>query len=176
MLRLSFVLSWAALTGEADVADLIERLGDDRFAVRASAQTELARLLLSPQGHRYRPAVEAATHHPDLEVARRATAALLVFYDIRPTDYPVLPWIDMLPGRVGDRQAIIDRCLAVVRPPGSGWSGPDWPDYRQATAVYARELLRQGYPRHCVRRLLDEMVRQEQQYRDRHGMRELARE
>jgi hypothetical protein len=112
--------------------------------------------------------------HSDLEVARRASAALDAFYNVRPSDYPVLPWIDMLPLNQAERQVTIDECLRRVRPAGSWGYGADWPEYRQATAVWTRQMLREGYPRHCVRQLLDEMVHLERQYRMKHGMRDLA--
>lgn len=174
MLRLSLILAWSLCGDEPDVAFLIESLGDDRFTVRVEAQAQLERLLRSAQGHRYRDIVEAATHHSDLEIARRAAAALEAFYDVRPCDYPVMPWIDMLPVNQSERQITIDTCLRKVRPSGTWGYGSDWPEYRQATALWARQLLHDGYPRHCVRQLLNEMVQQERNYREKHGMRDLA--
>jgi hypothetical protein len=134
----------------------------------------LERLLLSEEGHLLRPRVEVATRHADLEIARRAAAALEAFYDLRPKGYPVMPWIDMLPTGLAERQAIIDACLNQVRPAGSWSYSADWPDYRQATACFVRGLLHSGYPRHCVRQLLEDMVQQERQYREKHGMRDLS--
>jgi hypothetical protein len=174
MLRLSLILAWSLCSDDAQAASLIESLGDERFAVRVEAQLQLERLLRSVQGHLHRDAVEAATQHADLEIARRAAVALEAFYDVRPCCYPVMPWIDMLPMNQPERQATIDSCLRKVRPPGSWGYGSDWPEYRQATALWARELLREGYPRHCVRQLLDDMVEQERRYREKHGMRDLA--
>src|SRR6516165_64603 len=150
MLRLSLVLAWSLCTDEAEVISLLERLGDDHFALRVEAQAQLERILLSECGHRYRHQVEAATLHSDLEVARRASAALDAFFNVRPSDYPVLPWIDMLPLNHAERQVTIDECLRRVRPAGSWGYGADWPEYRQATAVWTRQMLREGYPRHCV--------------------------
>jgi hypothetical protein len=174
MLRLGLLFAGAICMDEADVQGLIERLGDERYAVRVEAQARLERVLLSPNGHVYRSMVDAATEHPDLEIARRARAALETFYNVCPANYPVLPWIDMLPASQSNRRELIEGCLIQVRSPGTWGYGSDWPEYRQATAVYSRRLLDQGYPRHCVRQLLDEMVEQERQYRDKHGMREVA--
>jgi hypothetical protein len=174
MLRLSLILAWSLCGDETEIVSLIERLGDDHFAIRVEAQTRLERLLRSERGHLYRQYVEAAIQDPDLEVARRAATALEAFYDVRPLGYPVMPWIDMLPPNQPDRQAIIDGCLSRVRPPGTWGYGADWPEYRQATAFFARQLLQQGYPRHCVRQLLDDMVHQERHYREKHGMRDLV--
>jgi hypothetical protein len=174
MLRLSLILAWSLCGDDTEVASLIESLGDDRYTVRIEAQAQLERLLRSAQGHRFRDAVEAATHHADLEIARRAAAALEAFYDVRPSDYPVMPWIDMLPVNQPERQSTIDGCLRKVRPPGTWGYGSDWPEYRQATVQWTRQLLQEGYPRHCVRQLLDEMVQQERHYREKHGMRDLA--
>ncbi|HMF13748.1 MAG TPA: hypothetical protein VKE94_15625 [Gemmataceae bacterium] len=174
MLRLGLLFAGLSCMDEADVQSLIEKLGDDQYAVRVEAQARSERVLLSANGHVYRSMVEAATEHPDLEIARRARAVLDAFYNVCPGNYPVLPWIDMLPANQLDRGALIEGCLFQVRTPGTWGYGSDWPEYRQATAVYSRRLLEQGYPRHCVRQLLDEMVDLERVYREKHGMRELA--
>ncbi len=176
MLRLSLVLAWSVTVEDVEVIALIEQLGDDRFTARVAAQTKLERILLSPHGHVHRQRVVEATRHPDLEIRHRAARALEAFYDVRPRDYPAMPWIDMLPPGRADRQAVIDGCLNKVRSPGTWGYGTDWPDYRQATAIYARQLLEKGYPRHCVQHVLDEMVSLERQYREKHGMRVLAAE
>ncbi|HZT82718.1 MAG TPA: hypothetical protein VFA26_20985 [Gemmataceae bacterium] len=176
MLSLSLVLAWSLALEDAHVLCLIDQLGDEQFAVRARAQARLVRIAQSDRGHHFRPRLEAATRHLDPEVARRAAAVLEAFYDVRPTRYPVLPWIDMLPAGFADRQATIDCWLSRARGP-AGWSySPDWPDYRYATSLYARELLRKGMPRSEVRRLLDEMAAVEQDYRSRRGMALLTKE
>src|SRR5262249_10929493 len=126
MLRFNLFFTFALLCESPDVDALIERLGDDRFTVRVTAQRDLERQLASPNGHHYRLAVEAGCRHEAPEIAKRAAAALDAFYDVRPSGYPMLPWIDMLPPQFAERQMLIDRHLACVRPPGSGWSGPDW--------------------------------------------------
>jgi hypothetical protein len=159
---------------EAEINRLIERLGDDRFEVRVQAQAQLEQVMLSAEGHRHRALIEAATENPDLEIARRARAVLEAYYILGPSDYPVLPWIDMLPANQVSRQIIIESSLIQVRTPGTWGYGADWPEYRQATSVMTRRLLNEGYPRHCVRQLLDDMVSQERHYREKHGMRELA--
>jgi hypothetical protein len=174
MLRLSLLLAGSLCMDEADMQSWIERLGDEQYAIRVDAQARLERALLSAQGHLIRPFIEAATEHPDLEVARRARTILMAYYNLSPANYPVLPWIDMLPAVQAGRQTLIESCLIEVRSPGGWGYGADWPEYRQATGVLARRLLDQGYPRHCVRQLLDDMVEQERQYREKHGMRELA--
>jgi hypothetical protein len=174
MLRLSLMLAGSMCMDDADVHDWIERMGDDQYAIRVEAQARLERALLSSAGNAFRPSIEAAADHPDLEIARRARAVLDTYYNITPSNYPVLPWIDMLPATQAGRQIIIESCLIQVRMPGSWGYGSDWPEYRQATGVMAKRLLDQGYPRHCVRQVLDDMVEQERQYREKHGMRELA--
>jgi hypothetical protein len=175
MLPFGLVLSWFMYLDDASIDQMIERLGDARYAVRVSAQRTLQEVLLSEYGHLYRPKIEEATRHPDLEIARRASAILASYYDLRPGGYPVLPWIDMLPQGQPERQWTIDQCLSRVRPPGTWGYGSDWPEYRLATGVLTQRLLGEGYPRHCVRQLLDDMVNQERQYREKHGMRDLAR-
>jgi hypothetical protein len=174
MLRLSLLLAGSMCMEDADVQSLIERLGDEQYAIRTEAQAKLQRLVLSTRGHLIRPLIEAATENPDLEIARRARAVLNGYYNLTPDNYPVLPWIDMLPAVQAGRQTMIESCLIEVRSPGGWGYGADWPEYRQATGVLTRRLLDQGYPRHCVRQLLDDMVEQERLYREKHGMRELA--
>jgi len=174
MLRLSLLLAGSMCMDDADVQNWIERLGDEQYAIRVEAQATLERALLSPRGHLIRPLIEAAAEHPDLEIARRARTLMNAYYNLIPANYPALPWIDMLPVGQPGRQTIIESCLIEVRSPNSWGYGADWPEYRQATGVMTRRLLDQGFPRHCVRQLLDDMVEQERQYREKHGMRELA--
>jgi hypothetical protein len=176
MLPLSLVLAWSITADEAEVLLLIDQLGDERFGVRVAAQRRLEHILLTEPDPVLRQRVEEAKLHPDLEIRRRAAYALEAYYDLRPREYPVLPWIDMLPARFADRQAVIDGCLHQVRAPGSWSYHADWPDYRQATSVYTRQLLSQGFPRHCVQELLDDMVIRERRYREKHGMRDLAKD
>jgi hypothetical protein len=170
MLPLTLVLAWSVTVQEAQVACLIQQLGDERYAVRAAAHAALQQVLLSDYGHLYRVRVEAATRHRDREVARRAELLVEDFYNIRPSRYPVLPWIDMLPPSREDRQAIIDRTLGSARVVNSWNQNTDWPDYRYATYLYASDLLRQGHSRKFVRQLLDEMAAQEREYRKKRGM------
>jgi hypothetical protein len=174
MLSLTVVLAASLYVDESEVRALIDRLGDERYSVRVEAQAQLEAFLLSAAGYRYRELVETAAQEQDLEIARRARGALASYYHVQPFDYPVLPWVDMLPPNFAERQLVIESCLVQVRPPGGWGYGADWPEYRQATAVLTRRLLDQGYPRHCVRQLLEDMVNQERQYREKHGMRDLA--
>jgi hypothetical protein len=174
MLRMSLILAGSVCMDEAEISRLIERLGDDRYEIRVQSQAQLEQALLAVEGHRYLGLIEAAAEDADLEIARRARAVLDAYYSLDASDYPVLPWIDMLPLHLANRQVIIESCLIQVRTPGSWGYGADWPEYRQATSVMTRRLLNEGYPRHCVRQLLDDMVNQERHYREKHGMRELA--
>jgi hypothetical protein len=177
MLPLSLVLAWSITADEAEVLVLIDQLGDERYAARIDAQRRLERILLFEPNPALRERVEEeAKRNPDLEIRRRAAFALETFYDLRPRAYPVLPWIDMLPQEYPERQGVIDGSLSQVRAPGSWSYQADWPDYRQATSVYARSLLRQGFPRHCVQEMLDDMVQRERRYREKHGMRDLAKD
>jgi hypothetical protein len=175
MLPLSLVLAWSVTADEAEVLLLIDQLGDERYAVRVEAQRRLEHVLLSEPDPVLRQRVEEAKEHSDLEIRRRAANALEAYYDVRPRQYPVMPWIDMLPAESADRQGVIDGCLNQVRAPGSWSYHADWPDYRQATAVYSRQLLRQGYPRHCVQELIEDMVGRERRYREKHGMSDLVK-
>ena len=69
-------------TRPADVAAVLERLGDDSFAVREGAQRDLLRLALDdPQAAE---AVEAAARdHPDDEVRARCRTAVEAIEDVR---------------------------------------------------------------------------------------------
>jgi hypothetical protein len=176
MLPLTLVLAWSVTVQETQVVGLIKQLGDEHYAVRARAHSALERILLSDHGHLYRVHVEAATRHRDLEIGRRATVLVEDFYNIRPSRYPVLPWIDMLPPTREDRQIIIDRALGTARTSTAWGQNPDWPEYRYATYLYASELLRQGHSRKAVRQLLDDMAAQERDYRQKRGLNLLVAE
>jgi hypothetical protein len=173
MVPVTLVLAWSVTLEQARVESLIKQLGDERFAVRSAAHSCLEQVLLADHGHLYRTRIETATGHRDLEIARRAVMLLEDYYNVRPSGYPVLPWIDMLPAAEENRQAAIDHALGRARAVGFS-HGSDWPDYRYATYLYTSELLRKGHSRQRVRVLLDQMVAQEREYREKRGMTLLA--
>jgi hypothetical protein len=158
-----------------EVAALIRRLGDDDFEAREAASARLAEMVLAEDTSR--PVREALARardyyrdlaHPDPEIARRAGRAAESYYGVKPTDYPVLPWLDMLPAGYAGREEVISRCLELS---GGGWDGSGWPGYRLATAYHVRELLERGTARKEVVALLDGMVKAERGYCQSAGLR-----
>jgi hypothetical protein len=157
-------------------SDLIERLGDDRYFVREVAQAQLEQDIISTKSYSIWSLIKAALDNEDPEIARRAKTILKSYYNVTLTNYSVNPWIDMMPLSYPGRQIMMESCLAEVRGNYStGWGyGNDWPEYRSATAIMVKRLLDQGYSRHCVRQLLDDMVENEIQYREKNGMKLIA--
>jgi hypothetical protein len=159
-----------------EVAALIGRLGDDDFAVREAASTRLGEMVLAEGTSK--PVREALARarsyykdpaHRNPEIVRRAGRALECYYSgVKPTDYPVMPWVDMLPAEYAGRQEVISRCLELS---GGGGDGPGWPGYRAATAYHVRELLDRGTARKDIVALLDGMVKAERGYCQNSGLR-----
>jgi len=176
MFTLTLSLAWSIALEDAVVSILIKNLGHDRYKVRQAAQESLERLLLAPGGHRHREKVEQATRHPDCEIARRASMTLYAFYSVSPSNYAAIPWIDMLPDSFSDRKSIIDDYLSQARMEAGSSYASDWPEYRHATYLYVLTMLRQGYPRDQVVKMLNLMAEQEREYRAKRGMAQLANE
>ena len=149
---------------------LIAQLGNEEYAVREAATAALVRLVQSDEGHLLVPRLEAATHHRDVELARRAEGVLAEFYNLRPSSYSVLPWIDMLPASMKDRETIIRTYRQRGQASGAVYDAPRWREYRFATGLYVGDLLRTGKPRSQVRKMLDEMVVTERQYKLAHHL------
>ncbi len=149
-----------------EVAVLIEQLGDDRYPVRAQAQVRLEQLVTAEWGGLLLPPLEKARSHSDPEVVRRVVWVQETYYAVGPTTYPATPWLDMLPPEHPHRQAVLDQYLRMARQNGC-YSARDWPEYRQATWFYTRDLLRGGWSRTQVIRLLDDMAGREAEWRTR---------
>jgi hypothetical protein len=161
---------WQSLCDQ-HAALLIEQLGAEEFAVREAATRALVHLVQSDGGHVLLPRLETATHYADVETARRAERVLAEFYNLRPSTYSLLPWIDMLPATVKDRDEIIRAYRQPGQPGGATtYDAPRWLEYRFATGMYISDLLRTGQPRSQVRKLLDEMAAAERQYKLAHHL------
>jgi hypothetical protein len=152
----------------AEVVVLIEQLGDDSYSVRAAAQIRIEQIITSDWGYLYLPHVEEACRHEDPEVARRARWAEEAYYSVCPSQYPAIPWLDMLPSDYPNRQELLDRYLRMARQRGFGYA-QEWPEYRQATSCYVRDQMRAGWSRAHAVRLLDEMAVREIDWRTRRG-------
>jgi hypothetical protein len=81
----------------------------------------------------------------------------------------------MLPADVPDRKQLIEQYLQMSRNIFGTSSAPDWWNYRYATQLYARDLLKSGRTRVEVQALLDRMVEGEKDYKDRAAKKEQPR-
>lgn len=161
------VTSTLALFLSLSTTILVEQMGDNRFAVREGASRSLSAVLQHDWGVVLLRAAEDATRHRDPEVARRAGTLVEEFLDIRPTAQTTVPWIDMLPEKIDDRQRILDEYLARARTEVGSHGPPEWHDYRLATVYFAQDRLRAGVPRSQLVFLLDEMADNEKRYLSR---------
>jgi len=100
----------------------------------------------------------------DAEISARCRRLLERYYQAKPSTYHRLPWIDMLPA--GTRE-IQTQYLGLA---GFWCNGCDWPNYREATRLFCRDLLEAGVKKELVIRMLDSMVKEEIEYRIKHGM------
>jgi hypothetical protein len=160
------VLPTCVLLMDLTMAVLVEDLGHPQFERREAASQRLR--LLGPLAM---PALQQARGHADLEVARRAgqlydeywiTYAERRASAVRPSSYPVLPWIDQLPPEHPERREVITFYLQLAHQNMRQERGPEWLDYREATRLYIRDLFRQQKGRVEVIQLLDRMADEEQ--------------
>jgi hypothetical protein len=161
---LASLLFWESLF-DHHAAALIEQLGDDQFLAREAANAALVRMVRSDEGYVLLLRLEAATRHRDPEIAVRAEGILAEFYNVRPAASVQVPWIDMLPQSVRNRDALIKQYRQLGHEAGCPCNAPRWYDYRYATSLYVRDMLRSGQPRSHVQKLLDEMATAEKTYK-----------
>ena len=76
----------------------------------------------------------------------------------------------MLPASMKDRETIIRTYRQRGQALGTVYDAPRWREYRFATGLYVGDLLRTGKPRSQVRKMLDEMVVTERQYKLAHHL------
>lgn len=168
------LLLYLALIG-APIQALLEQAGSNSYRDREAASAQLESLVLDEATSPWvRDRLRAACQHPDPEVARRAGIALGRFYNVRPTNYPVLPWIDQLPKDFARREEVIHDCLRQAAGtegwPSTDWPSTEWPRFRAATAVLTVKLLDAGMTRKCVVQLLDRMAADEARWRKAVGL------
>lgn len=158
------VLSLLLLLLSVHTAVRVEQMGDERFAVREAAFQSLLGQVRHDWGIVLLPVLEGACRHRDPEVARRARWAVEEFFNVRPTAWDAVPWIDMLPEKMEGRQAVMGYYLSRARSEVGTAGAPDWYDYRLATVHYVHDRLRAGTPRSQLVRLLDEMAANEERF------------
>jgi hypothetical protein len=133
------------------------QLGDDQFVARESASAALA--AAGPLAY---PALLSALDSDDAEVRSRARWLLrdqlmkVAGPLVLPTGGGSLPYIDALPFDYPDRNVIVSNYVDLARltVPYNG-SGYPWPDYIEATRLYARDLILAGERPADVRAMLD---------------------
>lgn len=141
---------------------LLDQLGSDSYFHREGV-SKILEVLDTPVIY------YVGMSHPDLEVRKRSEFLLEDWSKVNPVDYPVLPWIDMLPDDWPDRLKVLNCYLGDARNL-IGWNGSEWPDYRQATGFYVVYLRQQGWDRNRIQKLLDSMVIREKEYRKKNGL------
>lgn len=144
---------------------LVVLLGHEDFRVREQAMNAL-------RSSEPVLALEKGLLHPDLEVRKRCSILVEDYYSVLPSNYPTLPYIDMLPkdlpGSEADQKTFLDQARALMGTDSTSFD-TDWPDYRYATSLYTIELRKRGWSKKQVRGLLDQMAEIEDAYRTRCG-------
>ncbi len=124
------------------------------------------------------PYLESARLHPDLEVSQRSSIVLTSYYEqaaeqlikrARPTNWPRMPWIDMLPKDYPDRANVIEYFVAQARDKIGRKGPPDWEDYRLATELLAYDLLLNQHTLDQTVEVLDRMAAEEQKWISENG-------
>lgn len=88
----------------------------------------------------------------------------------RPKNYPVLPWLDMLPDDYPGRWEILQGYLNEARLAVVQDGPPHWQDYREATRLYLLHLQRQGFKAYQAVELLEQMVVHERAWIQKHRL------
>ena len=163
-------VSVSLLLLDSMIIGLVADLGHPRYQVREDAAAAIR--ALAPMAV---PKLEEARRHQDPEIAHRADRLLVDYYSARadflaprilPTDYPCLPWLDMLPSDYPGREVVIRTYLEQVRME-STVAPSSWSNYRQATRYFVRDQLVAGRSPGEVIQVLDQMVTQEKAWLDR---------
>jgi hypothetical protein len=147
---------------------LIAQLGSPSYQKR-----ELAMQSLHQMAPLILPYLESARLHKDVEIARRSELVLVSYYEqaaaqftkkARPSRWPCLPWIDMLPKDYPDRTLIVEYFLAQARDKVGRKGPPDWDDYRLATELYLNYLFQKQHKLDDAIDLLDRMAGAEEKW------------
>lgn len=147
---------------------LITQMGSPRYREREIANCKLQQLSPLVIEH-----LKAARDLEDAEISLRAAHLVARYFDevadelskrIRPTKWPRLPWLDMLPQDHPDRQQVIQQFVREAQERIGRKGPPDWPDYRLATQLYVHRLFQMQHHPEQVRRMLDAMAEQEREW------------
>ncbi|MGF1578462.1 MAG: hypothetical protein ACFCD0_03780 [Gemmataceae bacterium] len=157
------------------VVALIAQLGSPNYSARATARYHLSRMAPLAVDH-----LKAAEKHPDPEVRRNAKQVLASYYNsqaprlaqqTRPSNWPRLPWLDMLPANHPQRDRILAYYLPRAQKTIGRKAAPEWEDYRLATQLYMEDLFRNEQRPDQVRQLLNSMADHERDWIRRNGTR-----
>ena len=159
--------------GQGDVFDidaLIEKMGSEKFSVRQQAYIKLVKRIQRDDGRKLFPVLEKAMCHKNHEISYRAQLVIEQYYNVQPRCYPYIPWIDMLPEDIKDKQIIVRKYLEESPEPPWYCLFNSYPRYRYATMLYARDLLDKGMLRSEVVKLFDKMAEKEKEYKRKTGI------
>jgi hypothetical protein len=143
------------------LALLCLQLGSDSFQERQQADATLARILATDAGCVILPTLDAMTGHDDAEIVHRYRRLVEGYYDVGP-----YPWLDLVTDRP-DFYLPPELQSYLVQARESGLYAEQWGEWREATRLYVRDLLRSGVPRNKVKTMLAAMQRREDAYHRR---------
>ena len=174
-----------SFTQNSQTEQNIKNLGHDDFFIRERA----TQFLLGELNESTIFRMQLAALSPDPEVRMRVEYVVDNYFDgVKPTNYPVMPWLDMIwkptdhmivtkmkvlfgVEKTDPITKLFDDCLEIT---GKS-ADKDSESYRVATSVFVKKLLKAGIPKEKVVNLLDEMVEQEVRYREMMRMPALRR-
>jgi hypothetical protein len=150
---------------------LVQQLGDDSYRKR-----DLAHKFLKPIAWLAAEHLEQATRHHDAEIATRAGKLYAPIREhkceqVAFTLRPKMPWLYLADSY--QQHFWIERAEKQYGAPGGA---PDWPNYRVATKLYAKQLLLDGRALSEIHILLDHMQHAEldwiRRYRSQNAQRD----
>lgn len=158
---MNMVLFWSMFDPEAMVH--IQKLGDDSWRTREAATKALIKMDERP----VRLLIYVARSTSDPEVRVRADRIIARQYNaLRPSGKDTeFPWIDCLPKNTPNRDKVLEKAF-------KDYGEPCYVDhimnqettYRWATQEYAISLYNKGHSRKEIVKILDKMVKNEEQW------------
>ncbi len=119
------------------------------------------------------PYLQSAQQHKNPEIAIRSTFLLTTFYrahadrlasQASPTDWPHIPWLDMLPQDHPNRDSVVSYYLNRAQQKIGRHGSPTWQDYRLATQMYIHQMFINGHSPQSVQTLLNQMAEAERKW------------
>ena len=148
---------------DPQVSVQIEKMGDDKQSIRNAANKELVKM----DERAIVQALIAKDNHKDPEI--RVRCRRLVAKQINSVELESYPWVDCLPKYFPDREQVIERYYKELNHEDQDNYAAD--HLRYATQMLVRSLVEKGWKRGEIKKILDDMKANEDQWMNYAGTR-----